>query len=158
MATKKTGKIKTNAPRATSEGAESTVREVRLISEDALKRAIRNCNTILERNSESAGEIGQFVRTASEQGMDPVAFRMLLRLVRKGERDGFKLGSILRSFDHGRRLIDLDSMVPPDMFLDAQQQAAEQLAEASAQQEIEDSIRAAADQAEVEEREGATLN
>jgi hypothetical protein len=102
--------------KAAADTNENKVVEVRQISPNKLKRAITDCNAILESNSERAGEIGGIKREASEQGMDPQAFGMLLRLWRKAKNNTHTLGAILRSFDYGREVLGLDAMVPADFF------------------------------------------
>jgi hypothetical protein len=117
MATKKgtaKGAAKPRKPKKTE--AEDRVVEVRNMPAAALKRAINGCNAILEDNAGRAGEIGSIVRSASEQGMDGQAFRILLRLYRKAKNNPHTLGAILRSFDYGREALGLDDMVPKDFF------------------------------------------
>jgi hypothetical protein len=112
---KKTNGTKRKA-KATADVSENKAVEVRQISANKLKRAITDCNAILEDNSARAGEIGGIKREAAEQGMDPQAFGMLLRLWRKAKNNAHTLGAILRSFDYGREVLGLDAMVPADFF------------------------------------------
>jgi len=113
---KKTNGTAKRKAKATADVSENKAVEVRQISANKLKRAITDCNAILEDNFARAGEIGGIKREASEQGMDPQAFGMLLRLWRKAKNNAHTLGAILRSFDYGREVLGLDAMVPADFF------------------------------------------
>lgn len=120
MATKakKSGsKSKTKAKPA-AERPDPAVSVTRHISERQLKDVIRVADQCQSRASAASGELGQVIRDYKEKGLNPIAFRMVARLRRKGQRDPVGLRADLEAFDLYRDMIKLDDMAAADMFLD----------------------------------------
>jgi hypothetical protein len=86
------------------------------ISKKALEELVVTANRCLERNSVAAGEMGKAIKEAvDKQGLEAIAFRMVLRLARKGDRDPIKLRSILDNFDYYRDVLRLDDLAAPNI-------------------------------------------
>jgi hypothetical protein len=101
--------------RAAAAPAPRQVAELRDISPSALKRAMIESAALLEENKERQQTANQIKRDAIQKGIDPKAYALLLALWRD-RSNGHKLGAFLRGFDRGRDALNLDALVPPDMF------------------------------------------
>lgn len=112
-APRKPRKVKTEGEGASTEGA------IVRISAKALNELIAEANMCMQRSSEFGGQLGQSIKTATQtKGLDPVAFRFILRLRRMGERDPAKLASVLYNFDDYRGKSKLDKLKAQDLFRD----------------------------------------
>lgn len=117
-ATKKRAAAKKKAaPVAATTAAPRSDGARQVIGEKHLKDLARLSDQCMSRASEASGQLGQAIRDYQEKGLDPIAFRMVNRLRRLGQRDPLKLRGVLDNFEHYSDVLGLGDMAASQLDL-----------------------------------------
>lgn len=86
-----------------------------VIGEKSLRDLARLSDQCMDRAATASGQLGAAVREYQEKGLDPVAFRIVNRLRRMGQRDPMKLTIVLDNIDYYRDALGIDDMKAKDI-------------------------------------------